>query len=110
MYECDEHPIAPDEKRKPMFFSRKTIDFYGHQWTLAFETRPNFEVAVDQSTSWSILAAGLVISMLIFFFIQALENTRERSFSLAIGMTAVLDGINRVFREALTCETGEEVA
>ena len=74
MYECNENPITPDEKHKPMFSSQQTLDFYGHQWTLHFESRPPFEAAVDQYTSWGILAAGLVISLLIFFFIRGQES------------------------------------
>lgn len=77
MYECDEPPIAPDEKHKPMFSSQQTVDLFGHQWTLAFETRPSFGVAFDQLTSWSILASGLAISLLIFLFTRQQEKSRK---------------------------------
>jgi signal transduction histidine kinase/CheY-like chemotaxis protein len=77
MYEeYDENSIAPDEKDK-LFSSRQTTELYGHQWTLAFETRSSFDVPFSQFTSWSILAGGLFISLLIFFFIRQQEKSRK---------------------------------
>jgi len=90
MYDCDVHRRVADDKHKPMFSSRKTLDLYGHHWTLTFETNPLFETIVDQWKSWVVLAAGLVISLLAFLFIRALENTRKQAFSLAQKMTLAL--------------------
>lgn len=98
MYDCDEHSIAPDEKHKAMFSSRQTLDLYGHQWTLSFESRPPYEAAIDHSTSRGILAAGIVISLLVFLFIQGQETTRSRAISLALEMTGSLQQSEEKFR------------
>lgn len=98
MYECDEYRRAPDEKHKPTFSSRQILDLYGHSWTLAFENRLPFEAAVDQWTSWGILTAGLLLSLLAFFFIRTLENAREHALSLAQEITFALKESEEKYR------------
>ncbi len=98
MYEFNEHSIAPDENHKHMFSSRQTLDLCGHQWTLSFESSPSFEATIDQFASWIILAAGIVISLLVFLFIQGQENTHSRAISLAREMTDSLRQSEEKFR------------
>ncbi|MCJ7526239.1 MAG: CHASE domain-containing protein [Candidatus Aminicenantes bacterium] len=90
MYDCDVHRRLADDKHKLMFSSRKTLDLYGHHWTLTFETNSTFAAVVDQWKSWIVLAAGLVISLLVFLLAQMLKKTGERAFSLAQKMTLAL--------------------
>lgn len=80
----------PEKKRKPMFSSQKTLDLYGHQWTVTFETTPTFETDVDQWTSIGILAAGFVISLLTFFYCRTSEDTYTQSVLMAKNMTTAL--------------------
>jgi PAS domain S-box-containing protein len=90
MYDNHDSFSTLDGKFKPLFSSRKTIDLYGHQWTLVFATLPSFESSAGQFQLWSILATGMVISLLAFLFINGLENTRENALVLARGMTSAL--------------------
>ncbi|MDY6827419.1 MAG: CHASE domain-containing protein [Bacillota bacterium] len=83
---------------EPLFTSCKTIDLYGHQWTFAFETLPAFGSAVDQYTSWGILATGLLVSFLIFFYLKTLHTTGDRALSLAREMTFALSESERKYR------------
>ncbi|KAF0109571.1 MAG: multi-sensor hybrid histidine kinase [Chloroflexi bacterium] len=90
MYDSDESGRGLDEESEPMFFDYKTIDLYGHQWTLYFATRPSFELASAQFESWGVLVTGMIISLLAFLFVRGQENTRERALVLAHDMTSVL--------------------
>jgi PAS domain S-box-containing protein len=90
MYDSDESGRGLDEESEPMFFDYKTIDLYGHQWTLYFATRPSFELASARFESWGILTAGTIISLLAFFFTKGQESTRERALVLAQEMTSAL--------------------
>ena len=80
----------PGDERRPMFTSQKTLELYGHQWTLAFASMPAFEATVDRYTSQGILAAGLLLSLLFFFYLRTLESTGDRALSLAREMTSAL--------------------
>ena len=90
MYKSDASRSDQTKRHKPMFASQRTIDFYGHQWTLAFETSPLFEASFDRYSSKGILASGILISLLFFFFIRAQENTNRQALSLAREMTSAL--------------------
>ena len=63
LYDSHVQPEA-DHERRPLFTSTETIDLYGHQWTMVFETMPAFEAVADLLTHWAILGAGLLISIL----------------------------------------------
>jgi PAS domain S-box-containing protein len=89
---------APGNERKPLFTSQKTLDMFGHQWTMVFETTPVFEAAVDQYTPKGILAAGLLISLLLFFYLRTLETTGDRAHSLAQKMTSNLKESEEKYR------------
>ncbi len=98
MYDSDNPRNALDARYKPAFTSQKTLDLYGHQWTLAFEAGSIFGDAVDPRTSLEYLAAGFAISLLTFLFIKTQESTTERALSLAEKMTAALRESESRFR------------
>jgi PAS domain S-box-containing protein len=81
---------AAGAEYRPMFRTRRTLDLYGHQWTLAVETAPGFAAVTDRYTAKIVLAAGLIISLLIFLLITTLERTGIRAYSLARKMTSAL--------------------
>ncbi len=89
-YDSHVSPDADNTESQPLFTSRKTMDLYGHQWTLTFETIPVFVSAVDRYAPKGIFAAGLLISFLIFFYLKTLETTDDRTLSLAQKMTSAL--------------------
>ena len=68
-----------DSERRPLFTSTETMDLYGHQWTMVFESMPAFEAVADRNSHWAILSAGLLISFLIFFYLRSLQTTGERA-------------------------------
>lgn len=90
---------AAGNERRPLFTSQKILDIYGHQWTLVFETMPDFEMTVDRYTPKIILAAGLLISFLFFFYLRMMERTGERAHSLARKMTSALRESEEKFRQ-----------
>jgi PAS domain S-box-containing protein len=71
----DSH-ITPEENngRRPLFTNTKTIDLYGHQWTMVFESMPAFEAVADRNSHWAILGVGLLISFLVFFYLKSLQH------------------------------------
>lgn len=89
---------APGNERRPLITSQKTLDMFGHQWTMVFETTPVFEAAVDQYTPKGILAVGLLISLLIFFYLKTLETIGDRAFSLARKMTSTMQESEEKYR------------
>ena len=86
------------EERKPLFSSQKTLDLYGHQWILVFHSTPAFEAVVDRNTARGILAAGLLVSFLIFFYLQILAATGDRALVLARKMTTALRESEKKYR------------
>lgn len=90
MYDSDESGRGLDEESDPKFSSYQTIDLYGHQWTLYFATRPSFEAISARYESWSVLIAGMIISLLAFIYTKGQETTRERALAMAYDMTSEL--------------------
>ena len=85
----DSH-AADGSSVRPMFSARRTLDLYGHQWTLDFRTMPSFDAGVDQYSPWIVLAGGVASSLLIFLMFKVLETSRVKAFALAREMTAAL--------------------
>lgn len=81
-----------------MFTSQETLELYEQSWFLTFKTTPAFEATVDQSTPKGILAAGLLISFLIFFYLKMLQATGDRALSIAQEMTSTLRESERKYR------------
>ncbi|MBE0599381.1 MAG: CHASE domain-containing protein [Desulfuromonadales bacterium] len=81
----DSHPpaVAAGAPRQPMFTARRTLDLYGHRWTLDFETMPTFEAAVDRYTPGIVLGAGVVISLLLFLLHKTLADNASSAYALA---------------------------
>ncbi|HSW35569.1 MAG TPA: HD domain-containing phosphohydrolase, partial [Candidatus Limnocylindrales bacterium] len=92
---------APDEERTPLFASQIIMDLYGHHWTLAFQTTPAFEAletAVDRYTASGILAAGVLLSFVVFFSLRLLESTGDQALGLARKMTSALRESEQKYR------------
>lgn len=82
--------VTAGAPRQPMFTARRTLNLYGHQWTLDFETMPALEAAVDRYTPWLILAGGVLISLLLFLLHRSLTGSADRAQLLAESMTSAL--------------------
>ncbi len=81
----DRHPpaVAAVAPRQPMFTARRTLDLYGHQWTLDFETMPAFEANVSRHASWIVLGTGVIISLLLFLLHKTLADNARSAYALA---------------------------
>ncbi len=98
LYDSQISSSIDNADHKPLFTSSKTMDLYGHQWTFTFETLPAFGSAVDQYVSWGILAIGLLVSFLIFFYLKTLKTVGDRALSLAREMNFALSESERKYR------------
>jgi hypothetical protein len=65
---------------------------------LLWQSSHNTEAYVDQFTAKIILAAGLLISFLIFFYLKTLQATGERAYIIAQEMTSTLSESERKYR------------
>lgn len=90
MFASTAESTRPDPDHIPMFSSRKTLDLYGHPWTVAFFSTPVFEDRVNSWTSFGILLAGLTISLFVFLWMKSEEKTIDRARVLAGRLTASL--------------------
>ena len=90
MYINGESVHSLGEESEPIFFDYKTIDLYDHQWTLYVATHQSFVSPSEQFQQWSILAIGVLFSLLALLFISGQETTRGRALTLANQMTAAL--------------------
>ena len=90
LYESSINHEEVERESEPLFASQKTLGLYGHHWTFTFRTRPAFEATVDRYTPKGILAAGFLLSFLVFFYLRALQNTGDQALSLARDMTNTL--------------------
>jgi len=82
--------IPPSDHNVPVAsFSKKVnLSFGGQTWSLAFFTLPSFDAAVGSSQPMIVLAAGIIISLLLFAIVLALTHTRAGAVALAEQMTS----------------------
>jgi PAS domain S-box-containing protein len=67
----------PDDY-KPRFTTSRTLKFAGALWTIAYTTRPEFELPSSRGYSWLALMAGLLVSALLFWLTRSQEKTAAR--------------------------------
>jgi len=73
------------------FSSHTTLELYGHPWTLAFRSTPQFDAgAAPLYQPWTILAAGLFTSILIFLLMRTQQKITVKAEALAESMTSAL--------------------
>jgi len=84
--------IPPSDHNQPVpSFSKKVfLSFGGQTWSLVFSTLPAFDAAVDSSQALVVLAAGSIVSLLLFAVVMALTHTRAGAVALAEHMTSRL--------------------
>ena len=83
--------------RRSRFSAQYSLEFYGHTWTLAFHSTPEFEAKEAAQLPWIILVAGFVVTTLVFLVIRAQEDiaTKARAVALAERRRAESDRIAR---------------
>ena len=76
------------EPARPLFHQARTLELFGHQWSLDFESTPQFEAGGDRWTAKGILGAGFLITFLTSLFVWSQEQTQKRAVALARQMTS----------------------
>jgi PAS domain S-box-containing protein len=71
----------------PKMTTLRTIQAYGHTWTVRLQSRPEFEAGFQSPLNAVILALGGGISILLFALVSFLASRRERAEEMAERMT-----------------------
>ena len=77
---------------RPLLTTSRTIQLYGHAWTVRFQSRPDFESAFDSSLLVAIPLMGGGIGVLMFLLVSFLIFRRDQAEAIAHEMT---EGIRR---------------
>jgi PAS domain S-box-containing protein len=72
------------------FSGHTHLELYGHTWNLAFRSTPQFEAEEAPYLPWIILAAGLVVSILIFILMRSQQSIVAKAAALAAKLTVDL--------------------
>lgn len=97
MYDSDGTPRwkedtqGSDSKKNPMFRQDKTLNFYGHPWTLLFSSLPGFEKSLDNHQATFVLILGGIFSLLCFLVIHGAFTTRRQAVQYANEMHRKLE-------------------
>lgn len=86
MYASAEHRPARGAAA-PTFAAQRRIEAYGHEWTLSFESRREFETQFDTGFEWLVLALGAGVSLLMAALTWSLASRREQALVIAHEMT-----------------------
>jgi diguanylate cyclase (GGDEF)-like protein/PAS domain S-box-containing protein len=78
----------------------RSMDLYGHTWSLHFTSRPAFHAAFDQNKPLHILLFGTLLSGMVSGLIWVFATQRRRALALASRMTEEIAERNRA-EEAL---------
>ena len=97
LFESRELGVGSSKGHRSRFSSQKSLELYGHTWTLAFHSTPEFEAKEAAQLPWIILVAGFVVTTLVFLVIRAQEDiaTKARAVALAERRRAESDRIAR---------------
>lgn len=72
-----------------LFQLERQMDFNGRVWTLHFDLIEG-EAGINYSNAYATLAAGVLLSILLFLLLVSLLNTRRHAFRIANELTAEL--------------------
>ncbi len=73
----------------------RSIDLYGHTWSLYFTSRTAFHATFDQDKPWHILRFGILLSAMISSLIWLFAAHRKRALELTGHMRAEIAERNR---------------
>ncbi len=83
------------------FSSHIPLDLYGHTWSLVLRSTPKFDAEKAPHRSWIILAAGLIVSILVFRLIRSQQNVVVKAKALAERLTVDLHESEEMLRATL---------
>ncbi|MEI7893494.1 MAG: CHASE domain-containing protein, partial [Myxococcales bacterium] len=94
-----EHIKIP-EHYAPSFHSSKTVEAFGRSWLITFATLPAFAVEAHGYLSYSALASGLVVSVLLSMIAGMLRSARDRAFLAARKLAESEEKYRILFRDS----------
>ncbi len=101
IYDDDLGTARADAGLHSRFRQVRSVEIYGHWWTLSYSSLPEFDAEVISYTPTLILFGGTLISLLLFGFIWSLSSTGKRALRLASDMTLKLRASEERFRGLL---------
>ncbi len=75
---------APPESAPPAFARRSSLQMPGRAWVVQFTSRPEFDASLQGARPWTLLAAGLTASALLFLLAIALVASWNRAHHLSM--------------------------
>jgi len=91
---------GPGNGHRARFSGLTSLVLYGHTWTLAFRSTPQFDAGKTPYLSWIILAAGLAISILVFLLMQSQQRIVAKAGALAAKLTVDLRKSEQRFEQS----------
>lgn len=86
IYDDDVSTARADTSLRSRFHKIRSMEIFGHWWTLSCHSRPAFDDEVASFVPMLILLGGTLMSLLLFGFVWSLSSTRERALRLAAEM------------------------
>jgi len=87
MFASTDERSAAAQADAPQMSALRTVEAYGHLWTVRLNSRPEFEANFRSPLNRVILLLGGGISVLLFVLVSFLISRRERAEQMAQGMT-----------------------
>lgn len=101
MYDHDGGLYSRNPGYKQRFQKTKTIDIFGHHWTLRFISLPQYGLDTLQERSpYIILGFGIIVSLLLSQTVFSLTTARRKALELANTMTEDLRLKSKKIEEA----------
>jgi diguanylate cyclase (GGDEF)-like protein/PAS domain S-box-containing protein len=95
----DSDPLTPVQESKH-FTLRRELEVSNHIWTLLASAKPGFTaVTYKGPSSFTVLLAGILASLLLFLITWSLATTRQRALALANRMTTAIKESETRLRE-----------
>lgn len=100
MYDSHRKELPP-KNHTPLFQKTQHIEIAGHSWTTRISSTPRFEENLDVRQVRTVLATGVVASLLMAWILWLLVTGRSRAYAMAQEMTAQASEKEKLLRLAL---------
>ncbi len=92
MYDSLGSSLHPDlAGHQSLLYSTRTLQHFGHNWTIRIRSLPAFEARMRSRQVWGIAIGGGIISLLLTVVVWLLSTTNARAIKLAEKMSAKLE-------------------
>lgn len=92
-----EHSPGTTQAERSLFFQERVVEFNGRAWVVGFDRMPG-SPGVSYYSAWATLAAGLLLSGLLFALVQSLTRSRAKSLRMATRLTRELQQRENLLR------------